>query len=595
LVKQRLTFPDVKDPKPLFYQFNESEDQVFTRTIGRLTREFAYARYRPLTYFTGDINENELTAQRNLATFMKILLVKRLESSFHAFRSSIGRFIQSYERFLATFRSGWVYISKKYTAKVFDLLDDGDLEGVERLLDEEKADRFEASSFTEKFAIDLESDLSLLKAVRADWQSVTRDPKWEALGSALEASGGLNGSSNGNKLILFTESKETAEYLVGRMTAELGEKALLFTGQSNQEARKQVIQNFDARAYHPVDDYDVLVTTDTLSEGVNLQRSNTVINYDIPWNPTRMIQRVGRVNRVDTPFDAVYTYNFFPTEQSNDLIKLKESAEAKIQAFIEMLGADARLLTEGEEIKSHDLFQQLLSKRTITGEDEDEQSEMEYLKIIRDVRDKQPELFDRIKRLPRKARSAKGQAQAGTALLTYFRRGALEKFFVAKVSNGHAAEVDFFTAAKLMQCRADEKRLPLGGDFYGLLDKNKEAFVLSTSDAPDAEGPGTGARDNGAKILRRLRSNDVRRFRGFTDEDEEFIRAVARLLEDGALPRPTAKKVWEGIRDEINPLKILGVLCRDITPRFFHETRAQQTRTARNPREVILSSYLVGQ
>jgi superfamily II DNA/RNA helicase len=97
----------------------------------------------------------------------------------------------------------------------------------------------------------------------------------------------------------------------------------------------------------------ILVSTEVLSEGVNLHRSNIVINYDIPWNPTRLIQGVGRVNRVDTKFDTIHTFNFSPTQESSDLIKLKEAAEAKIHAFIEMLGADARLLTEGEEIKSH--------------------------------------------------------------------------------------------------------------------------------------------------------------------------------------------------------------------------------------------------
>ena len=109
---------------------------------------------------------------------------------------------------------------------------------------------------------------------------------------------------------------------------------------------------------------------------MNLHRSNVVINYDIPWNPTRLIQRVGRVNRVDTKFDKIHTYNFFPTDESNDLIKLKEAAEAKIHAFIQMLGADARLLTEGEEIVSHDLFAKWNSKKTITGEDEDEETEL---------------------------------------------------------------------------------------------------------------------------------------------------------------------------------------------------------------------------
>src|SRR5207302_416094 len=152
-----------------------------------------------------------------------------------------------------------------------------------------------------------------------------------------------------------------------------------------------------------------------------------------------LIQRVGRVNRVDTKFDTIHTYNFFPTEESNDLIKLKEAAEAKIHAFIEMLGADARLLTEGEEIKSHDLFAKLTSKKTITGEDEEEESELEYLSEIREIRDRQPDLFARIKRLPKKARSTR-QVRVDAAhgvsqypsLLSYFRQGRLDKFFLAE-------------------------------------------------------------------------------------------------------------------------------------------------------------------
>ena len=75
-----------------------------------------------------------------------------------------------------------------------------------------------------------------------------------------------------------------------------------------------------------------------------------------------MMQRVGRINRVDTPFDNIHTFNFFPTTQSNDQIKLKEAAEAKINAFLTLLGGDAELLTEGEPIGSHELFNRLISK-----------------------------------------------------------------------------------------------------------------------------------------------------------------------------------------------------------------------------------------
>jgi len=143
-----------------------------------------------------------------------------------------------------------------------------------------------------------------------------------------------------------------------------------------------------------------------------LHRSNAVINYDIPWNPTRLMQRVGRINRVDTTFDKIYTFNFFPTEQSNDQIKLKEAAEAKIQAFITLLGADAQLLTEGEAIESHELFNRLISKKTITGEDEGDESELKYLQVIRGIRDTDPDLFEKSNDCQRKREQLKNITQA---------------------------------------------------------------------------------------------------------------------------------------------------------------------------------------
>ena len=381
LKAQSLKFPEVADPEPLFYEFDQYENQVFNRTIELLARDFTYARYRPLTYYTGEWTESEVVARWNLAKFMKILLVKRLESSFHAFRLTLQRFLGTYERFIAEYRKGHVFISKKHINKIFELLEGDDMEAVQRLIDANLAQKLAASEFNENFIHDLESDLKTLREIHSLWEKVSRDPKWEKLASSLKSTAVLKDQ----KVILFTESKETAGPFTSRIEHELKEKAILFSGDSDQATREAVIENFDARAWHPKNDFRLLVTTEVLSEGVNLHRSNVVLNYDIPWNPTRLIQRVGRINRVDTPFGKIHTFNFFPTEQGNDLIKLKEAAEAKIHAFIEMLGADARLLTEGEEIKSHDLFQQLFSKKALTGEDEEEESELEYLAEIRQM------------------------------------------------------------------------------------------------------------------------------------------------------------------------------------------------------------------
>ena len=214
-----------------------------------------------------------------------------------------------------------------------------------------------------------------------------------------------------------------------------------------------------------------------------MHRSNVVINYDIPWNPTRMMQRVGRINRVDTKFDKIYTFNFFPTKQANNEIKLKEAAEAKINAFLTLLGGDAALLTEGEPIDSHELFDRLTSKKTIEGEDDGIESELKYLQIIRNIRDKEPETFEKIKRLPKKARTTKLDKNNKDSVLTYFRRGKVQKFFMAGIV-GESQELDFISAAKTLESDEKTKKVNIENkdNFYKLLDKNKEAFIFATTE-----------------------------------------------------------------------------------------------------------------
>ena len=596
LKQQGLRFPEVANPEPLFYKFNQVEAEVFNETIRLLTHDFKYARYTPLAYYTGERDEQAVQSQRNLAKFMKILTVKRLESSFAAFLATLDRFIATYERVIAEFGKGHVFISKKHIGKIFELLESDDQEGIDRLLEEEKAGKLSAEDFRPEFIADLENDLRVLKAIHGLWKHITRDPKWESFRAILKNTPLLRDG----KVIIFTESKETADYLAGKIRDEVEPKVLLFTGESLHSVREEVIANFDAKAYRPKDDYRLLVTTEVLAEGVNLHRSNTVINYDIPWNPTRLIQRVGRVNRVDTQFDRIYTYNFFPTDEGNDLIKLREAAEAKIHAFIQMLGADARLLTEGEEIVSHDLFAKWNSRKTLTGEDEDEETELKFLTEIRTVRDQQPDLFERIKRLPKKARSTRSlSAQPAVsnypALLTYFRQGRLDKFFLSVAGSAAAVELDFMAAANLLKpADPHEPRQAIPRAFYDLLDQNKAAFVTATTADAELAAAQRGS-PNDAYILKRLKDKAVRRCPQFTEDDEEFVGKVIRLVEDGSLPKATARKVAAALKkpENLRPLKVLAVLRRDIKSEFFQAAPVAHASQAHAPREVILSSYLV--
>jgi len=591
LKKQNLKFPAVEEPKPLYYELNDTENEIFNKTIELIASGFTYARYTPMLYYNGKITEFEKQQQRNLGKFMKILLVKRLESSFFAFKKSLERFIASYEIFINEFNKGNVYVSKDYSQKLMAALDSDDDELINRLIEEDKVSRYASADFTEEFEENLKKDLSTLKKVEVLWMKIDRDPK--LLKFLKEIS--VNEILKGNKIIIFTESKETAQYIASNMENQIPGRTLCYSGSSDASTREKVINNFDANSNNPKNDYNILISTEVLSEGVNLHSSNIVINYDIPWNPTRMMQRVGRINRVDTKFDTIYTFNFFPTKQSNDQIQLKEAAQAKIDAFLTLLGGDSALLTEGEPVTSHELFDRLLSKKTITGEDETEESELKYLSAIKDVRDKQPELFEKIKKLPRKAKTARIFNENKNCLLSYFKKGQLDKFYISSIEND-ASELDFLSAAKIMESTSDDEKQKVPTGYFDLLDKNKEAFKSSTTEEIPEIITRRG-KDNAGEIIKIIKIT-LKNSSILTDDQEAYLYKIKTKIEEGNLPKPTISKTLKALLDlknEIkNPLKVTAAIQKNISERLLQDHYSSYRNLASGKKEVILSLYLTG-
>ena len=587
LKTQKLKFPEVEDPKPIVYHFDEDLDKIFTKTMELIINEFKYARYTPLLYLKEEISQPEELSQKNMGRFMKILLLKRLESSFFAFKQSIGRFIHSYKRFIEEYDKGSVFVSKKNINKVFEFLENDDMASVQKLIEKEKARKFSSNDFLDDFIKDLKHDFNLLKEIEGMWKGVNQDPKLDKFAELLSKDKILKQ----HKLIVFTESKETADYLERNLNPKFDNKVISFSSHSSEFTRARIIENYDAnlKKQKQKDDIKILISTDILSEGVSLHRSNVVINYDIPWNPVRMMQRVGRVNRVskNPQFDRIYTYNFFPAGPINENIGLKEAAESKIAAFIEMLGNDARLLTD-EDVKSHDLFMKLTSKKLVTGEDEEEDIELKYLMFLRNLRDNQKEIFEKIKLLPKKARTAKKYNDVDNSVVTFFRKGKLKKIFQSKGDSVNV--IDFFSAAKILEADKNTKREPLGADFYKHLEANKKEFNSVFTDDTD-EVINIGGRGYEAKLIKTLKAiiNSIE----FTDEDDEYLYEVLKLLEEGGIAKPTIKRILKETKDEINPLKILARIRVEISPNLFQGTFAKSAADTSGPKEVILSEYLI--
>lgn len=589
LKKQKMSFPEVVDPKPVFYELNEYENEVFFSTIEIIVRDFKYSRYTPFLYKKGDLGSDE-QRQKNMRKFMKMLLVKRLESSFHAFKMSLNRFIESYEKFIKEYDAGSVYVSKKHAQKIFDHLSSGNIEALDILIQDGKVEKYKSTDFKDDFKNDLKSDLETLKKIKELWKGIKRDPKIEAFRDKL----GEEEPFKNGKSIIFTESKETAEYLVKHLEVFFPGEIIYFSGESSKDEREVVMQNFDANSSIIKNDYKILITTDVLSEGSNLHQANLVINYDIPWNPTRVMQRVGRINRVDTKHDKIYTYTFFPTEQSNEQIKLQELAEAKVQAFISLLGTDAKLLTENEIPEGHSLFNMLLSKELIEGEDNTEDSELGYLQEIRKIRDENIDLFEYIKKLPKKSRVFR-KGKENNELLTYFRKGKLQKFFVVKKDDfDKPLEIDFIEAAKKIHALPSEKPMEQSKEFYSLLKKNLDA-VYNPQIEDDLEiVKATRGVNNSTRLLKILKAKEIREYKGYTDEDEKYLNRVIEEFNLGGIPKKITQNIFKKIQDspEIiqNPLKLLKILQANISEDFLSQDNfGLDTREYK--KEIILSEY----
>jgi len=587
MAEQGLKFPEVEDPVPFVYHFDKELDVKFNKTLELIIYEFEYARYMPLLYLKEGVDQLEEASQKNMGRFMKILLLKRLESSFYAFKQSVKRFIHSYTRFIEIFMGGRVFTSAKHMSKIFDFLEDDDEEAIQKLIEDEKASEYPSSYFEPEFIEDLRHDLRMLEEIDYMWNSVVQDPKLEMFLKKLLSDKTLKKS----KLLVFTESKETAEYLERGLKSKYGDGVIAFSSHSPENDRTRITNNFDANLHQDKqkNDLRILITTDVLSEGVNLHRSNAVINYDIPWNPVRMMQRVGRVNRVsrDPPFDTIYTYNFFPAGPINKNIGLKEAAESKIQAFIEMLGNDARLLTD-EEIKSHDLFTKLTSKKLITGEDEEDDTELGYLLLLRDIRDNNIELYERVKRLPKKARTARTVEDENTSVVSFFRKGKLRKTY--QNTGTEIREVDFLEAAVILEAEEDERRLSVAKEFYKYLDENKKEFNKVFDEEVLPSSAGSRSAESKLKMIIKaiLKAPEI------TDDDENYLHEVLQVLQMGGVAKKTMTRVLKQVKDEIDPLKILARMRTGISPNVFRGTFAKGAANISGPKEVILSEYLVG-
>lgn len=583
LKKQGLTFPKAGSPEKIVYTFDEATDETFNETM-KVIRNFKYARYTPLLYLRDKKKyATMLAAQRNMGGFMKGILVKRLESSFYAFRMTLSRFIDSYEKFIAMYRSGEVYISKKID--VYDLLDDGNLEKLLYFIEQNDVMKFQSTEFEARFIAELEQDLGQLKSLQTMWSFIKVDPKLDEFRSNLTT----NPIMSRKKIIVFTESKETAEYLCEGLKDLYGDRIVFYSGQSSATLKVEIEDSFNPKNRSKNNDkYDLLITTDVLAEGINLHRANVLVNYDLPWNPTRIMQRVGRINRVGTEFDRIYVFNFFPTAQSHAQVPMEDRILEKLQAFHDTLGEDFKYLSDEEEVSSKKLFSDLTRDLDDDGE-ESTNPELAYLAIIRQIRDNDPKLFAAIKRLPKKAKAGKNSDLIDkTSTISFIRKGALKTFFMADLQESR--QLTFMEAIPFIKAGPDDPKVTVGGVYYAQFEQNDVAFddMVLQEEEVSSEKPMVAGND--AKVIRLLKA--MRTEPTLTDDQEAVIERLISLWENGEIPSKISKDVLKKSKTVSDVLELYYEIMKLVPETYFEDKKAKKS-LVEGEKQVILSCYLV--
>lgn len=380
---EQLKFPSIKGPTSETYEMSAKLSKLFYDTVFAIIggaddddeQAIGYYRYAAISYLIRK-EDRELFEKRNLkvedisarlAHIMKLLLVKRLESSFPAFRKSLENLKRNTQNMIDMLKADTVFICPDIDVNEM-IAKEGGLDKATPVLRKKiekkggKNKEFRASALKEKEYLSLlEQDLQLIDKLCKRWEKNTEDPKFDKFKEILDAelfNPDINNPHqyDSPKVVIFTEALDTLQTLEAYVS-QAGHRPLVVSAKDREEKQQQIVENFDANYPSELqrDDFDVVITTEVLAEGVNLHRANVILNYDAPWNATRLMQRIGRVNRIGSKEDFVHVFNFYPSEDGEKIIKYLPKAYAKLQAFHTMFGEDNKVFSEMEELSEADL------------------------------------------------------------------------------------------------------------------------------------------------------------------------------------------------------------------------------------------------
>lgn len=478
----------IKDPIELFYQLNPEQSAFYDKVLTDYFGEdgvFTGAIYQPFIY-EKEVQEGKLdeegnraaVIQANLFDFMRRLLVKRFESSFGAFYDSINRFLRIHIRVKAFIeKTDGKYILDR---KLMDMLmEEDDMDTILHVLDDYENNLlfkripknntvYDVKKFKRKTAFfeNIDKDIALFAQLKLELEKldiVHNDPKRERVTKEVDV---IRKSDKQRKVIVFTEYSDTVNHLEPYFKQKYDGRVLVCNGNMSATLHQTLNANFNAQYKgEQADEYDVLITSDKLSEGFNLNRAGVIINYDIPWNPTRVIQRVGRINRIGTKvFDELFIYNLFPSDAGAGVVQVRDIASQKMFLIHNALGEDSKIFDPSEEPTPAKLFNKV-------NENPDTEGEESLSTRIRnryfEIEQSHPDVIKKISEVPTRVKSGKLFTENQVCVL---RKKGLSLFThvvpTKHSDNAKVKEITFEEFLSLVECSYDTPFVPLSPNFW---------------------------------------------------------------------------------------------------------------------------------
>ena len=458
-------FPKVERPVDNRYELNEHLADLFENAMEVLDKKLTYARYQAIAFLKPEVSkglyDNAELISRSLAGIRKNGLVKRLESSFYAFQMSLKNFQQANQNMIDMFERNKVFIAPDLD--INNLLEAGlsDEEIEEKLNakaeDNPKNSVFKADDFKPEYMEMLQKDQATLEKLCKDWENISDDDdsKFAKFNELLKHELFKTDHNPEQKLVVFSESVDTVKYLERRINRK---DVLVISADNRSKLFKTIRENFDANYKTKLNQYNIILTTDVLAEGVNLHRANVIVNYDTPWNSTRLMQRIGRVNRIGSSSKHIYNYVFYPSREGNREINLNQVALSKIQTFHSTFGEDNQIYSQ-EEILDRDLTK--LFDEGMKRQKEESNQELPFFEELRTLYTTNRREYNRIAKLSlrsrtgREARQVDGVTLSGDTLV-FLKTNFRKVFFLVSET---AKELSVLDALKYF--KADKEEQPV--------------------------------------------------------------------------------------------------------------------------------------